>query len=73
MAYDRAVGDLHLARAHSGYRDIAEMDAQYEAVVRRVTAGRDECASMLTRLSAAVALPGAALVSRSWGQPCPGC
>ena len=58
VAYDRAVGDLHLARAHSGYRDIAEMDAQYEAVVRRVTAGRDECASMLTRLSAAVALPG---------------
>ena len=58
VAYDRAVGDLHLARAHSGYRDVAEMDAQYEAVVRRVTAGRDECASMLTRLSAAVALPG---------------
>lgn len=36
-------------RARSGYRDDAELDAKYEAVVRRVTAARDECASMLTR------------------------
>ena len=55
--YDRAVTDLRLAQRRFGFGGVADVLAEYAAVVRRVTAARDVAAAELTRLTNEQVLP----------------
>lgn len=58
QAYDRALSEFAAATAAAGFASVADIDAAYQGVRRRVTGARDECGAVLAGLARQIALPG---------------